>query len=63
VGRGTMNEDDISLFLEKYSQTPAKYTAPPSGLFLESISYQKTTPQTIISPVISIQNKKHYVLK
>ncbi len=61
VGRGTMSENDISLFLEKYSQTPAKYTAPPSGLFLESISYKKNLANSKCTSTIFIPQKKYYV--
>ena len=39
VGRGNMNEKDIIKFFEKYSNEPSKYTAPPSGLFLEKVYY------------------------
>ncbi|MFA7228691.1 MAG: tRNA pseudouridine(38-40) synthase TruA [Melioribacteraceae bacterium] len=39
VGRGKLTENDIKYFLEHESPTPAKYTAPPSGLFLESVLY------------------------
>jgi tRNA pseudouridine38-40 synthase len=40
IGRGKMTEKDIQYFLEHESPTPAKYTAPPSGLFLESVVYE-----------------------
>lgn len=39
VGRGNMSKDNVKAFLEKKSEEPAKYTAPPSGLFLEKIFY------------------------
>jgi tRNA pseudouridine38-40 synthase len=39
IGRGSMTKEDIKTFLEKNSNEPAKYTAPPSGLFLEKIQY------------------------
>lgn len=39
TGRGKLNEDDIKAFLKSYSEEPAKYTAPPSGLFLDKIFY------------------------
>ncbi len=40
VGRGTLSVEQISEYLEKFSPEPAKYTAPPSGLFLEKIFYE-----------------------
>jgi tRNA pseudouridine38-40 synthase len=39
VGRSKMTKDDVKIFLEKKSNEPAKYTAPPSGLFLEKLEY------------------------
>ncbi|MBN8678441.1 MAG: tRNA pseudouridine(38-40) synthase TruA [Chitinophagales bacterium] len=39
VGRGRMNGQDVETFLKTESREPAKYTAPPSGLFLERIEY------------------------
>jgi len=40
VGRGKKTEDDILNYLKEKSNEPAKYTAPPSGLFLEKIIYE-----------------------
>jgi tRNA pseudouridine38-40 synthase len=39
VGRGNMTGQDVEMFLKSNSREPAKYTAPPSGLFLEKIDY------------------------
>ena len=39
VGRGNINSSDIINFLNRYSDVPAKFTAPPSGLFLEKVIY------------------------
>jgi tRNA pseudouridine38-40 synthase len=39
VGRGKMTNIDIQRFLKNFSDEPARYTAPPSGLFLEKIEY------------------------
>jgi tRNA pseudouridine38-40 synthase len=39
TGRGKMNEKEIELYLKKYSNEPSKYTAPPSGLFLEKVFF------------------------
>ena len=39
VGRGNFNRSDIEKLLTEYSEDVAKYTAPPSGLFLEKIYY------------------------
>jgi len=39
VGRGNLTSRDIKSFLQKFNPTPAAFTAPPSGLFLEKIYY------------------------
>lgn len=39
VGRGRMSGQTVEDFLENPSREPARLTAPPSGLFLEQISY------------------------
>jgi tRNA pseudouridine38-40 synthase len=40
VGRGELKEADVARFLTTPSGTPAKLTAPPSGLFLERVRYE-----------------------
>jgi tRNA pseudouridine38-40 synthase len=39
VGRGRKSEEDILFYLNNKSNEPAKFTAPPSGLFLEKVTY------------------------
>lgn len=39
VGRGNKIESDIDNYLSIKSNAPAKFTAPPSGLFLEKVIY------------------------
>jgi tRNA pseudouridine38-40 synthase len=39
VGRNNLTEKDIRRFLGTKSDEPAKFTAPPSGLFLSKVSY------------------------
>jgi len=39
TGRGNLNNENILEFLKNYSDVPAKFTAPPSGLFLSKIEY------------------------
>ncbi|MGQ9644053.1 MAG: tRNA pseudouridine(38-40) synthase TruA, partial [Ignavibacterium sp.] len=43
VGRGKKSEEDILYYLKKKTNDPAKLTAPPSGLFLEKVYYDKDT--------------------
>ena len=39
VGRGRKSEKDILYYLNNKTNEPAKFTAPPSGLFLEKVTY------------------------
>lgn len=43
VGRGKKSEEDIFYFLNNKTNEPAKFTAPPSGLFLERVYYDNNT--------------------
>lgn len=54
VGRGKLEEKDLIYFLEHKSPTPAKYTAPPSGLFLEKVLYKNEKYKSGLMPVIAI---------
>ena len=40
IGRGALPPDEIPRLLQRFSDLPAKYTAPPSGLFLENVVYE-----------------------
>jgi tRNA pseudouridine38-40 synthase len=39
IGRGKLTEKDLKKFFEEESNLPAKFTAPPSGLYLENVYY------------------------
>ncbi len=54
VGRGNIRADDIDSFLRKRSDVPAKFTAPPSGLFLERVYYPGDRINYETHPMISI---------
>lgn len=41
VGRGNLTVEDFGKMLEEKSDFAAKYTAPPSGLFLEKVFYEE----------------------
>lgn len=50
VGRGRKSEKDILFYLNNKSNEPAKFTAPPSGLFLEKVAYSgESIPQDLSS--------------
>jgi len=40
AGRGNFSEGDIEKMLSSYSESPARFTAPPSGLYLEKVLYE-----------------------
>ena len=44
VGRGDLTYDGFERLLKFRSDVPAKFTAPPSGLFLEKVLYQGDQP-------------------
>jgi tRNA pseudouridine38-40 synthase len=44
VGRGNLNYDSFRRLLKFSSNAPAKFTAPPSGLFLEKVLYKGDQP-------------------
>jgi len=56
VGRGSLTLKDVEGFLHKQSETPARLTAPPSGLFLERVYYPGDTVLTSLQPVISVNH-------
>lgn len=39
VGKGNLSQEDIDFFFRQYSDLPAKFTAPPAGLYLERVYY------------------------
>ena len=41
IGRGGMPPDAIRTMLAEGSSAPARLTAPPSGLFLERVYYER----------------------
>lgn len=40
TGRGNLSADEVNSYFEKYTNNPSLFTAPPSGLFLEKVSYK-----------------------
>lgn len=54
IGRGRLSEADLKIFLITHSKDPAKYTAPPSGLFLEQVIYKGDKLNNEFDPVLKI---------
>ncbi len=57
VGRGAMPINDVKKFLHTKSDTPAKMTAPPSGLFLERVYYKGDVWLKELKPMMEISAK------
>ncbi len=51
VGRGKKSVSEIEYYLKNKSEEPKKFTAPPSGLFLEKIIYGKEINLPEIKPL------------
>jgi tRNA pseudouridine38-40 synthase len=54
VGRGRKSEKDILNYLSRKSNEVAKFTAPPSGLFLEKVLYESDKLPDEIASLIKI---------
>ncbi|MGK9476857.1 tRNA pseudouridine(38-40) synthase TruA [Melioribacter sp. OK-6-Me] len=54
AGRHKLNEKDVAAYLNTFTREPTKYTAPPSGLFLETVVYQKNYKWGGIEPVVNL---------
>lgn len=54
VGTGDLPLDDVRAFLRQKSGTPAKLTAPASGLFLERVYYEGDARLTDLLPVLRV---------
>ncbi|MCX5848139.1 MAG: tRNA pseudouridine(38-40) synthase TruA [Deltaproteobacteria bacterium] len=51
AGRDNLTSHDIEKMLQSYSETPARFTAPPSGLFLEKVLYEGDKLPEIKPPI------------
>ncbi len=54
VGKGKLTLDKIQHYIKVKSDEPAKFTAPPSGLFLERVYYKGDKKLEKIEPVLYI---------
>ncbi len=57
VGRGRKNQSDINFYLNNKTNEPAKYTAPPSGLFLEQVIYPGDKMNYELKPVFPVHQR------
>ena len=56
IGRGTFEQKQVEKYLNGKSSEPAKYTAPPSGLFLERVYYKDDMIIPELKPVFPLTN-------
>ncbi len=56
IGRGKLSENDLKQFLQSKSREPARFTAPPSGLFLEQVIYEGEKLNLDLLPAIYIKS-------
>lgn len=54
VGRNKLSIEKVKHFLKVQSDEPAKFTAPPSGLFLEYVTYEGESKKLPLKPVLNI---------
>jgi tRNA pseudouridine38-40 synthase len=55
IGRGALPADAVERFLEEDSPTPARLTAPASGLFLEHVTYLGDTTRPPLEGLIRVR--------
>jgi tRNA pseudouridine38-40 synthase len=56
VGRGKMSSEDLIYYLNHKSDEPARFTAPPAGLFLEKVYYDGDKIKNEFESLIRIKN-------
>ena len=54
VGRRNLSPAEFGALLERYSNEPAAWTAPPSGLFLERVLYEGEPPPGPPQPALPL---------
>jgi tRNA pseudouridine38-40 synthase len=54
VGRGNLSVEEFGGLLQRYSNAPAAWTAPPSGLFLERVLYEGDPPPGPLRPAFPL---------
>lgn len=52
VGRGNLSARDVENMLKAFSEAPARYTAPPSGLFLTQVHYEGDREEPLPLPFL-----------
>lgn len=58
AGRGKLTPEEIEQFFNGRSEVPARLTAPPSGLYLEQVYYNKEQPKrgkTLVPQILRLR--------
>jgi tRNA pseudouridine38-40 synthase len=55
IGRGGLAIADVRDFLREPSSTPARLTAPSSGLFLERVFYEGDARNLPLAPAVGVR--------
>jgi hypothetical protein len=50
---------EVELFFGTKSVEPAKYTAPPSGLFLEHVYYEGEKREEVLESTLQVETPHH----
>ncbi|HUX61692.1 MAG TPA: hypothetical protein VMV32_10315, partial [Ignavibacteriaceae bacterium] len=58
VGRNRKSIHDVDYYLNNLSNEPAKFTAPPSGLYLAKVLYNGDKQDNIIEPMLKISKHR-----
>ncbi len=59
AGRGTLSPAEVERMLTNASELPARYTAPPSGLFLAQVLYEGDRLEPLLLPPLPLLLKEH----
>lgn len=59
VGRGRLSLDQVEQFIRQKSEAPARFTAPPSGLFLERVYYKGDPDAQPLRPAFPVPGVVH----
>ena len=59
VGRGTFTLEQVQRFIHQKSEEPSRFTAPPSGLFLERVHYSGDTKDQPVQPAFPVPMHSH----
>ena len=51
LGRGNLTRPDVEKMMTSFSELPAHFTAPPSGLFLEKVLYEGDKLPPVTPPI------------